>query len=140
MKFEDFLNINFKCTNVDNVCLSVFIYIGAFKDGRYWDVMTEYAKNTPNDILINITVTNHGPEKAKLHVLPTLWFRNTWIWGCKHEGCSQKAKIKETNTCTAECWQETLGKYVFVADVGQDGKPVDMLFTENETNSEVCLV
>jgi hypothetical protein len=116
-------------------------FLGVFKDGRYWDVLAEYAKNTPNDILINITVTNQGPEKARLHVLPTIWFRNTWIWGCKHEGCSQKAKIKEIDTCTVECWQETLGKYVFVADVGQDGKPATMLFTENETNSEVlfCL-
>lgn len=111
--------------------------IGVFNESRYWDVLAEYAKNSPNDILIRITVTNQGPDKAKIHVLPTLWFRNTWIWGCKHEGCTMKAKIKEIDSQTAECWHETLAKFVFTADVGQDGSPVDLLFTENETNSEV---
>lgn len=118
--------------------ITIFI-VGIFKESRYWDVVAEYAKSSPNDLLINITITNQGPDPVKLHVLPTLWFRNTWIWGCKHEGCTQKSKIKEIATNTVECWHETLGKFVFMADVGQDGKPVEMLFTENETNSEVCI-
>ena len=54
----------------------------------------EYAKAAPNDILISITAANRGPDKAVLHLLPTLWFRNTWIWGCAHEGCWMKPLIR----------------------------------------------
>ena len=54
---------------------------GVFDQDRYFDVFVEYAKASPEDILIQITVHNRGPEPATLHVLPTLWFRNTWSWG-----------------------------------------------------------
>ena len=54
---------------------------GVFAEDRYFDVQVEYAKAAPEDILIRITVTNRGPETAPLHLLPTLWFRNTWSWG-----------------------------------------------------------
>ena len=53
---------------------------GVFDDNRYFDVFVEYAKAAPDDILIRISVCNRGPEAAALHVLPTLWFRNTWSW------------------------------------------------------------
>ena len=53
---------------------------GVFDDDRYFDVFVEYAKASPDDILIRITVENRGPEAAPLHVLPTLWFRNRWSW------------------------------------------------------------
>ena len=53
---------------------------GVFDDDRYFDVFVEYAKATPEDVLIKITVCNRGPETATLHLLPTLWFRNTWSW------------------------------------------------------------
>jgi hypothetical protein len=53
---------------------------GVFNDDCYFDVFVEYAKATPEDILIEIVVANRGPEGATLHVLPTLWFRNTWAW------------------------------------------------------------
>jgi hypothetical protein len=53
---------------------------GAFEDDRYFDVFVEYAKGEPEDILIPVSVHNRGPESATLHVLPTLWFRNTWSW------------------------------------------------------------
>ena len=53
---------------------------GVFKDDRYFDVYVEYAKGTPEEILIRISVSNRGPEPATLHLLPTLWFRNTWTW------------------------------------------------------------
>ncbi len=56
---------------------------GVFNENRYFDVTAEYAKNTPNDILIRITVANRGPEAATMHLLPTIWFRNTWAWNCK---------------------------------------------------------
>ena len=67
---------------------------GVFDDSRYFDVFAEYAKNSPNDILIRITVANRGPEPATLHLLPTLWFRNTWSWGCTHEGCASRPRIR----------------------------------------------
>ena len=53
---------------------------GIFNDDRYFDVFVEYAKDSPEDMLIQISVCNRGPEPATLHVLPTLWFRNTWTW------------------------------------------------------------
>src|SRR5436309_2321703 len=53
---------------------------GVFNDNRYFDVFVEYAKASPEDILIRITVANRGPEAAELHLLPTIWFRNTWCW------------------------------------------------------------
>src|SRR5215472_201083 len=52
-----------------------------FAENRYFDVLIEYAKVTPTDILIRVSATNRGPEAAPLHLLPTLWFRNTWAWG-----------------------------------------------------------
>jgi hypothetical protein len=54
---------------------------GVFADDRYFDVLVEYAKASPEDILVRITATNRGPDPAPLHILPTLWFRNTWAWG-----------------------------------------------------------
>src|SRR5262249_32791010 len=54
---------------------------GVFDGNRYFDVLVEYAKASPNDVLIRLTVSNRGPEPATAHVLPTAWFRNTWSWG-----------------------------------------------------------
>ena len=54
---------------------------GVFNDGRYWDVEVRYAKKRPDEIHIRLLATNRGPEPAALHLLPTLWFRNTWSWG-----------------------------------------------------------
>src|SRR6201999_1700890 len=53
---------------------------GVFDENRYFDVLVEYAKATPEDILIRVSITNRGPDAAELHLLPTLWFRNTWSW------------------------------------------------------------
>ena len=53
---------------------------GVFAEDRYWDVLVEYAKASPEDVLIQITVTNRGPEEAPLDLLPTVWFRNRWSW------------------------------------------------------------
>src|SRR5213595_2618850 len=54
---------------------------GIFDEDRYFDVYVEYAKAGPEDVLIKITIANRGPERSTLHLLPTLWFRNTWSWG-----------------------------------------------------------
>ena len=53
---------------------------GVFDENRYFDVVVEYAKASPEDLLIRISATNRGPEPARLHLLPTIWFRNTWSW------------------------------------------------------------
>src|SRR5215212_755751 len=66
---------------------------GAFDDGRYFDVQAEYAKAGPDDLLIRITVSNRGPDAAPLHVLPTLWFRNTWSWGRVGEKYGPKPSV-----------------------------------------------
>ena len=65
------------------ICFDKFS--GLFKDNRYWDVVAEYAKASPNDVLCKYTFHNRGPDTATIHVLPQLWYRNTWIWGCTHE-------------------------------------------------------
>ena len=66
---------------------------GIFNDHRYFDIFAEYAKASPDDILIRLTVANRGPDAATLHVLPTLWFRNTWSWKCIDEECGAKPRI-----------------------------------------------
>ena len=67
---------------------------GIFDGDRYFDVFVEYAKSSPNDILIRITAANRGPEAAALHLLPTLWFRNTWTWGCQYDDCMPKPLMR----------------------------------------------
>src|SRR6202049_4229325 len=61
---------------------------GIFAEERYFDITVEYAKVDAEDILIRITAANRGPDAAPLHVLPTLWFRNTWAWGYDHDGAN----------------------------------------------------
>jgi hypothetical protein len=109
---------------------------GIFKDSRYFDVEIEYAKNTPGDLLIQITVTNRGPQAAPLHILPTLWYRNTWVWGCEHEGCWVKPRIwRQDNNPDLFCDHETLKRHHFWAKP-LDARPPLWLFTENETNNQ----
>src|SRR6266487_835523 len=107
---------------------------GIFGENRYFDIFVEYAKADADDILIRITVFNRGPEPADLHILPTLWFRNTWSWGWEHDQIPRPA-LKETSSGDIAKWMEvqhaTLGKYLFACE-GADA----LVFTENETNSE----
>ena len=102
---------------------------GVFDEGRYFDVFCEYAKDGPDDILIRITVANRGPEEATVQVLPTLWFRNTWSWGCLHEGCEIKPRLWVDGLRRVECDQASLGRFSLQME---DDVPV--LFTENESN------
>ena len=109
---------------------------GVFKENRYFDVLAEYAKANPDDILIKITVTNHGPEAADCYVLPTIWLRNTWSWGYDAGpmgDVSEKPRIKEINGLSGVTIVETdhpvAGKYYLYAE-----SPKDLLVTENETN------
>ena len=108
---------------------------GAFDDDNYCDVFATYAKNSPDDVIIKITVANRSAKATQLHLLPTLWFRNTWIWGCTHEGCTLKASIKAVSDREVECRHDTLDKFRFYVCPDSRGKTARMLFTENETNS-----
>jgi hypothetical protein len=107
---------------------------GVFQGGRYFDVMAEYAKASPEDILIRLTVANRGPEPARLHLLPTLWFRNTWSWQCTHEGCWPKSRMQAAGPGVVRAAHVALDPYRFTAGSGPDGKQPPLLFTENETN------
>src|ERR1700722_10694387 len=101
----------------------------AFEGGRYFDVFAEYAKQSPNDIHIRITIANRAKDPAEIVLLPTLWFRNTWVWGCSHEGCSVKPRIWRNPQGQIETEHETLESMYLFYD------PTDeFLFTENETN------
>ncbi|HKE59804.1 MAG TPA: hypothetical protein VKB46_24000, partial [Pyrinomonadaceae bacterium] len=99
---------------------------GVFDDDRYFDVFVEYAKETPEDVLIRITVHNRGPEAARLQVLPTLWFRNTWSW---RDG-TQKPMLAESQGAILATHPE-LGDYTLSCEADPE-----LLFTENETNIE----
>ena len=103
---------------------------GVFDEDRYFDVFAEYAKGAANDILIRITVANRGPDKATLHLLPTLWFRNTWSWGKIAEECTSKPSIELERDGLARARHEELGEYQFA----YEGNATP-LFTENETNA-----
>ena len=110
---------------------------GVFDENRYFDIEIEYAKASPNDILIRITVHNRGPNDHRLRILPTLWFRNTWIWGCRHEGCSQKPAIESVSDFAVQTSHETLEPFTCSFNPHPDGDFSPLIFTENETNSEL---
>src|SRR5437762_8049867 len=113
------------------------IETGVFDGGRYFDVLAEYAKAAPDDILIRITVANRGAEAARLHLLPTLWFRNTWSWGSAYEeGRWPRPRLRQLGPDTVEAEHATLGPFRLVAAPGPDGQLPPVLFTENETNQE----
>jgi hypothetical protein len=99
---------------------------GVFGENRYFDVFLEYAKQGPEDILINVTVHNRGPEAARLRVLPTLWFRNTWSWG----ESEPKPSLRAAEPGVIHVSHHELGEYRLFCD----GAP-ELLFTENESNA-----
>jgi hypothetical protein len=100
---------------------------GVFDDDRYFDVFVEYAKADPEDVLVRITVHNRGPEAAPLHVLPTLWFRNTWSWGLD----GRKPSMRKTAAGAIAASHHDLGAYTLQGD-----RTPELLFTENESNAE----
>ena len=109
---------------------------GVFEGNRYFDVFAEYAKASPDDLLIRITVANRGPEPAPLFLLPTLWFRNTWSWGRTGEGYWPRPAIVRESPELLRADHTTLGRYDLVVGPGPDGSLPELLFTENETNLE----
>ena len=108
---------------------------GVFDDNRYFDVFVEYAKAAPDDVLVRITAFNRGPDAAPLHLLPTLWFRNTWT----QSGGGSKPIIERVSSTgitavrarhTDPLFLESLDEYYLYGDAD-----VPLLFTENETNN-----
>ncbi|MEO0374244.1 MAG: glucosidase, partial [Cyanobacteria bacterium P01_A01_bin.17] len=100
---------------------------GVFNEDRYFDVMVEYAKASAEDILMRISVTNRGPETKTLHLLPTLWFRNTWAW----DKTTSEPFLKAKDPQTVQVSHPDLGERWWTCS-----KAADLLFTNNETNFE----
>ena len=98
---------------------------GVFDQDRYWDVFVEYAKAAANDILVLITLENRGPESATIHVLPQLWFRNTWSWGVS----ATRPQINVDGSGAVVATHPSLGSYHLYVDGG-----MAKLFCDNETN------
>ncbi len=101
---------------------------GVFAQDRYWAVTVDYAKAGPTDLCLRITVDNRGPEAATLHVLPTLWFRNTWAWGLPGQDAVPEICAGTDSTLLAR--HTELGTLV----LGGDGAPQPLL-CDNETNT-----
>lgn len=100
---------------------------GVFDQSRYFDVFVEYAKADVDDVLIRITAVNRGPEPAALHLLPSVWFRNTWTW---KEGAA-RPRLSRLDDQTIGIEEATLGRMELWFD-----EACPFLFTENETNTE----
>ncbi|SPN98534.1 probable glucosidase I [Cephalotrichum gorgonifer] len=115
---------------------------GVFDDDRYWDIFIETAKedDDPEELLFRVTAWNRGPDPAPLHILPHIWFRNTWAWG--REAPEDKPSLGEFAECTIKTKHPKLGEqYVLMSPspgVGSSGADVipEMLYTENDTNFE----
>jgi hypothetical protein len=99
---------------------------GIFDDDRYFDVFVEYAKSDPEDVLIKISVHNRGPEAAQIHVLPTLWYRNTWSWGDD----VPKPALGQVGKEQIRASHPQLGDYTLQCEGA-----AELLFTENESNA-----
>jgi hypothetical protein len=106
---------------------------GVFDDNRYWITEVHYAKADPTDVLMEISVTNAGPEADTLHVLPTAWFRNTWSWDIG----APKPVMEATGASAVRVEHPFLGSLELVADKGPGpgGTEPIVLFCENETNT-----
>ncbi len=103
---------------------------GVFDGDRYFDVFVEYAKDTPDDIPIQIQVVNRGPEIATVHVLPSLWFRNTWEWWPDSPKPLLKGVRAESGILAVEAECREMGRRLLYAENASA-----LLFTENETNA-----
>jgi hypothetical protein len=102
---------------------------GVFDDDRYFDVTVEIAKADPEDLLYRVTVENRGPETARIHVLPQLWFRNVWSWG---DPGDRPELVEDQGRVLVD--HPELGNYVFAAEGGGESAP-ELLFCDNESNA-----
>lgn len=109
---------------------------GVFDNNESFDIQIEYAKGGPNDLLIQLSITNLASQPARLEVLPKLWFRNTWFWGCEHEGCSLKPSILFESTNRLRLERDTLGTFIFEAETASTGVLPLIALAENETSTK----
>ncbi|CAG8982339.1 hypothetical protein HYALB_00005341, partial [Hymenoscyphus albidus] len=112
----------------------------AFDDDKYWDIVIETAKETEDELLFRVTAWNRGPKPAPIHIIPHVWFRNTWAWG--HESPDKKPSLHQVNSLVAHSKHHKLGERYFqlspspgVGPSGTDVEP-ELIFTENDTNYE----
>ena len=109
--------------------------MGLFEGGRYFDVVQEVAKRTPEDLLWRLTIINHGPDAAPLFVLPSLWFRNTWAWGNEREATMNMPSISREDDFL-RVRHENLGNYRFYVEASACEGEMVWLFTENDSNTQ----
>ncbi|KFA66161.1 hypothetical protein S40285_03389 [Stachybotrys chlorohalonatus IBT 40285] len=136
--YEDLLKENGKRTKEEKEYQ--IVDTGIFDEDRYWDIFIETAKETddPEELLFRVTAWNRGPDPAPLHIIPQVWFRNTWAWGREAE--DRKPSIRYHDEVTAKSKHPTLGERYFCLSpspgVGSSGEDVmpKLMFTENDTN------
>ncbi|PGH23472.1 hypothetical protein AJ80_02426 [Polytolypa hystricis UAMH7299] len=113
---------------------------GVFNDNRYWDIFIEVGKEDDDELLFRVIAYNRGPEPAPLHIIPHVWFRNTWSWGHKE---SKKPSIRQTSPLLVQTDHSTIGtRYVQLSpspapDSAKENIEPRLLFTENETNVDL---
>lgn len=107
-----------------------------FDQNRYYDVEVEYAKGSPDDLLIRVSVTNRGPETHTLHLLPTLWFRNTWSWGKNSHIPYLKEREQTSQVSIVQAFHESLGSRWLYCQHVQNQPSTSLVFTNNDTNLE----
>ena len=110
---------------------------GVFADGRYFDVSVEYAKLSPDDICIRITVFNRGADEAELHLLPSLWFRNVWSWGSDEGAGTTKPSLALARPGIVRAVHPSLGEFCLAYEDAPGGVKPELLFAENDTNTKV---
>jgi hypothetical protein len=116
---------------------------GVFEEDRYWDIFIEIAKedDDPDELLFRATAWNRGPDPAPIHIIPHVWFRNTWAWG--RESADKKPSISIHSENSAKSRHHAIGDRYFLLSpspgVGSSGEDVqpEMIFTENDTNYEL---
>ncbi|MGB5632344.1 MAG: glucosidase [Waterburya sp.] len=137
--YENLIDENKRRKETDSRALEYELMdTGVFDGDRYFDVFVEYAKNSPEDILVQITVVNRGSEAKELHLAPTLWFRNTWSWGIEGEekpslkGISSTSdfSVIEADFANSKLKQRGIDKKWLYCENSDE-----ILYTENETNN-----
>lgn len=139
--YDDLIETNAKRTKEEKEYQ--IIDTGIFDEDRYWDIIIETAKEAddPDEILFRVTAWNRGPDPAPLHIIPHVWFRNTWAWG--RETADKKPAISYFTENMAKSRHHKLGdRYMLLSPspgVGTSGEDVEpeLIFTDNDTNYEL---
>lgn len=139
--YEDLIKENAKRSKEDKEYQ--IIDTGVFDEDRYWDIFIETAKeeNDPDELLFRVTAWNRGPDPAPLHIVPQVWFRNTWAWGIEPPEKKPTMSANSELSASSNHWSLgqrhlTLSPSPGVGSTGEDVLP-ELLFTENDTNTKV---